>query len=337
MINSEILKSEEYDFLRTDPHLGNRVIMLGLGGSLAYGTNVETSDIDLRGVALDRPEALLGFDQFEQLQVQEPDSVIYSFRKIVKLLLSCNPNCVEMLGLKPEHYLYIDDIGRELLANRSLFLSKRAIQTFGGFADAQLRRLQNALARDRMPQEEKEKHVLNSLRNAMHFVETEYADFDNGSIRLYTDRAVNPDLVSEVFMDVDLKHYPLRDYCDIWNALRSVVRDYNQLNKRNRKKDDAHLDKHAMHLLRLFMTGIDLLEQGEIITYREKEHDLLMDVRNGRYRTSDGLYSKEFYSILEGYETRYHEAAQHTRLPDEPDMEKVEAFVIGINRKALSR
>jgi len=138
-------------------------------------------------------------------------------------------------------------------------------------------------------------------------------------------------------MDVDLKHYPLRDYCDIWNALRSVVRDYNQLNKRNRKKDDAHLDKHAMHLLRLFMTGIDLLEQGEIITYREKEHDLLMDVRNGRYRTSDGLYSKEFYSILEGYETRYHEAAQHTRLPDEPDMEKVEAFVIGINRKALSR
>ena len=48
----EKLKSEEYDFLRTDPHLGNNIILLGLGGSHAYGTNIETSDLDVRGCAV---------------------------------------------------------------------------------------------------------------------------------------------------------------------------------------------------------------------------------------------------------------------------------------------
>ena len=54
-----------------------------------------------------------------------------------------------------------------LLDNRKLFLSKRAINSFGGYADAQLRRLQNALARDSFPQNEKEQHIFNSVKNAM--------------------------------------------------------------------------------------------------------------------------------------------------------------------------
>lgn len=50
----EKLKSEEYDFLRTDPHLRNNIILLGLGGSHAYGTNIETSDLDVRGCAINK-------------------------------------------------------------------------------------------------------------------------------------------------------------------------------------------------------------------------------------------------------------------------------------------
>ena len=40
------LKSKEYDFLRTNEHLGKNIILLGLGGSYAYGTNVDSSDVD---------------------------------------------------------------------------------------------------------------------------------------------------------------------------------------------------------------------------------------------------------------------------------------------------
>lgn len=35
-----IIKSKQYDFLRTNEHLGDKIILLGLGGSWAYGTNV---------------------------------------------------------------------------------------------------------------------------------------------------------------------------------------------------------------------------------------------------------------------------------------------------------
>ena len=40
---------------------------------------------------------------------------IYAFNKIIKLLLSCNPNTIELLGLRREHYLYLNNIGEELL------------------------------------------------------------------------------------------------------------------------------------------------------------------------------------------------------------------------------
>ena len=48
----KLIASEQYDFLRKNEHLGSNIILLGLGGSWAYGTNVETSDVDIRGCAL---------------------------------------------------------------------------------------------------------------------------------------------------------------------------------------------------------------------------------------------------------------------------------------------
>ena len=143
------------------------MILLGLAGSYSYGTNIEGSDIDIRGITLNRKSDLIGLTEFEQYVDENTDTVIYAFNKIIRLLLSCNPNTIELLGMKPEHYLYLSDIGQELLDNRKLFLSKRVIQSFGGYADAQLRRLQNALARDTFPQQEKEKHIYNSVKNAM--------------------------------------------------------------------------------------------------------------------------------------------------------------------------
>ena len=42
----EMVAGSEYDFLRTNPHLKDRIVFLTLGGSYSYGTNVETSDVD---------------------------------------------------------------------------------------------------------------------------------------------------------------------------------------------------------------------------------------------------------------------------------------------------
>lgn len=48
----QLMNTTEYDFLRTNPRLGRRIILMGLGGSYAYGTNNENSDIDFRGITL---------------------------------------------------------------------------------------------------------------------------------------------------------------------------------------------------------------------------------------------------------------------------------------------
>jgi len=42
----ELMNTSKYDFLRNHERLGKRIILLGLGGSYAYGTNYEGSDID---------------------------------------------------------------------------------------------------------------------------------------------------------------------------------------------------------------------------------------------------------------------------------------------------
>ena len=67
-----------------------------------------------------------------------------------------------MLGLKQDHYLYISPIGQELLDNKKLFLSKKAIHSFGGYADQQLYRL-NQKAKHQMEQSDLEKHILKTL------------------------------------------------------------------------------------------------------------------------------------------------------------------------------
>ena len=253
---------------------------------------------------------------------------------MVKLLLECNPNTCEILGLEEEQYLIKTDLGQELLDRKALFLSKRAAKSFGGYAGAQLRRLQNAIARDALPQE-RERHILNSVRNALEDFERRYGGFSKGNIHLYIDKAENPELETEIFVDASCRHMPLRDYENMWSVMHNVVKDYDKIGKRNRKKDDNHLNKHAMHLIRLFMMAVDILEKGEIITCRRQELDLLLKIRSGGFLREDKTFVPEFYDILEDYEKRLEKASRESSLPDNPDMEKVEEFVEYVNRKAI--
>ena len=94
----EKLKSKDYDFLRTDKNLGNNIILLTIGGSYAYGTNNENSDIDIRGCALNTKMQILTNQNFEQRVDVNTDTTIYAFNKLISLLSSVNPNTIELLG-----------------------------------------------------------------------------------------------------------------------------------------------------------------------------------------------------------------------------------------------
>ena len=331
----EKVKTTEYDFLRTNTHLGNNIVLLGLGGSYAYGTNVETSDIDIRGCAVNSKSEILTSKNFEHVRNEKTDTTIYSFNKLISLLTNCNPNTIEILGLKAEHYLYISPIGQELLDNKKLFLSKKAINSFGGYATSQLRRLDNKSVRI-LSQSEQEVHILNSVKNAMYDLKTRYFPLENdNSIDLYIDKSTQSDFDTEIFMDVKLTHYPLRDYKSIWSEMNAIVKSYSKVGKRNKNAiEHGKLGKHMMHLIRLYLMCLDILEREEIVTYRENDLDLLMDIRNGKY-LNENQPTDDFFELVDNFEKKLEYARENTNLPDEPNYKAINEFVMAINEKIV--
>ena len=333
---TNLMNSSQYDFLRTNPRLGKKIILLGLGGSHAYGTNNSNSDIDFRGITLNSTSDLLGLTSFDQYEDNNTDTVIYSFNKIVKLLLECNPNTCEILGLDEDQYLIKTSLGQEIIDNKNLFLSQRAAKSFGGYASAQLRRLQNAIARDSMPQPNREQHIFNSVKNALDDFNRRYENSVQGNINLYIDDAVREGFAKEIFVDANYTHFPLREYEKMFSTMNAVIREYDKIGKRNKKKDDNHLNKHAMHLIRLFMMAIDILDNEIIKTHRGNDLELLLKIRNGGFQNEDHTFSTEFYDILAHYERELERATNETSLPENPDMEKVATFVEYVNRKVIN-
>lgn len=327
--------TSDYDFLRENENLGENIILLGLGGSHAYGTNNENSDLDVRGIATNSKRNILTSTDFEQVVDVETDTTIYSFDKIVELLCKCNPNTIEILGLKPEHYLYLSPIGKELVQNRKMFLSKQAIHSFGGYANAQLRRLENKSAR-LVSQGDMEKHILKTIEHASVDFKKNYFPMNEGELELYIDAAIQEGYETEIFMDICLKHYPLRDWSNMWNEMKAIVSGYSKIGKRNSKAiEHSKLGKHMMHLVRLYLMCFDILENGEIYTYREKEHDFLMDIRNGKYLDENRQPTDEFYKIVDGFEKRLDYLKDHTGLPDIVDKEKIYTFVASVNERVV--
>lgn len=335
-----ILNTPEYNFIRENEHLGDNIILLAYGGSKAYGTNLPTSDTDIRGIAVNSADEILLGKDFDQIVDVTTDTTIYSFTKMIKLLTSNNPNTIEILGCKPEHYLKITDIGKLILDNKEIFLSKNVINTFGGYAHSQLRRLDNKSARS-LEQAEHEKHVLNSINNARYSFAQKYSDYSDDMVNLYIDASKNPELDKEIFADIRITHYPLRDYLGMWSEMTNVIRDYDKVSKRNKQAVEHNkLSKHAMHLIRLFMMCIDILDKQEIITYRENEHDLLMAIRNNKnyeFIDENSQPTERFNKLVDDYQRRMDESAKTTKLPDKPNYKAIDELVKTVNKTIITR
>ena len=331
----QTLKNPEYDFLRENPSLGDNIILLGLGGSHAYGTNIEGSDLDIRGIACNSKEEILLGGDFEQVADPITDTVVYSLNKIIKLLANCNPNTIEMLGLKPEQYVYLSPIGKELVENRNMFLSKRAINSFGGYANQQLYRLSQK-SKHALSQAELEKHIGRTLETMMYDFHTRYTEFEDDWFKIYPDKSNRDDYDTELYLDINLHHYPVRDWAGMFAEMTTCVRAYKKIGKRNSKAiEHGKIAKHMMHLVRLYLMCFDILEKGEINTCREVEHDYLMEIRNGKYITGDNQVVPEFFDIVASLEERLERDKVCTELPDQPDMKRIKEFIMSVNERII--
>ena len=87
--------------------------------------------------------------------------------------------------------------------------------------------------------------------------------------------------------------------------------------------------KHVMHLLRLLLSGITVLEEGFVAVDVSDYRDRLIAVRAGgvKWEEVDG-WRLELIKEFEAAFTR-------TALPDRPDYERVDRFLITARRRAL--
>ena len=327
------INSKEYEFLRQDHRL-RHIILLTTGGSYAYGTNIDTkehvSDFDVRGIYLNSKEEILTMNCNDKpIENRELDCSIYPLKQMINLLVNCNPNVLEILGTKEEHLFICTKEGRLLRDNAQVFLSTKVYTSFGGYAIQQLRRLENALARDSYPQPEKEKHIMGSIEKQMSTFVDRYKDVTQDELKLYLDKSEKEDYEKEIYIDINLRHYPLRDLKGMFNEITNVIHDYDKLNHRNNKKDELHLLKHSMHLIRLLIMGTEILEGKGICTYREKDRDLLLDIRNGRYTY------EEIFEMVDIYDKKFKYAKDNSDLPKKIDYDKVNELVMEINKGVL--
>lgn len=323
----EIWYSDEYKQLREK--LGDRLCFICFGGSHAYGTNIETSDIDIRGVCLPNTDELIGLNKFyqEEQKDEDTDVVIYEFSKFVKLAMDNNPNVLEMLGNR--EYLIFNEVGEKLIKNASLFLSKKCIVTFMGYATSQLRRLENFLAETEYTQEEKNKYIKQTMDVAMTKLEDKNRLFKEGAIK------VNLDKENKLTLDCNIKDAPIDLVRSSLNDLLTIERTYNKLGQRNTKKDEAHLCKHIQHLIRLHFMCFDLLEKHKIITYREKDRDFLLEIRKGKFLKNNKL-TEDFKPYLDSLQDKMDRLKETTTLPEKPNFKSLNDFVIEVNKLTIN-
>ena len=315
----EVWESEEYKQIREE--VQDRLCFICIAGSRAYGTNTPTSDIDIRGVMLPTKEELIGLKRFEQKEDSNSDSVFYEFNKFVKLVSECNPNTIELLN-SPQIIIF-NEVGKALIDNAKMFLSKKAVNRFGGYAQAQLKRLENALSHDSQSEEERIKHLKVSIDMMVDKLHQE----DNISI-------INKN--NSLYVNANIDNWTLDKTRATLNDILQIEKVYNELGRRNTKKDLPHLQKHIMHLIRLYLMVFDILEKGEINTYRKNDKDFLLDIRNGKKFLIEGKLQDDFYPYLKTLEDRLEKDKELNIVPNKPDYDKIQSFIMDINSKVIN-
>ena len=148
--------------------LRQHTIFLTLAGSHAHGTAREGSDVDLRGVCVAplsvRLSPFTTFEQYEgllegdlaawalpRLQAHptaargldaKAECVVFEIAKFVRLCAGANPNALEILFADERDWVLESPAWRRLHGERHRFLTRKVLQTFSGYALAQLKKIQ---------------------------------------------------------------------------------------------------------------------------------------------------------------------------------------------------
>ncbi|MEW2530455.1 nucleotidyltransferase domain-containing protein [Streptomyces sp. NPDC047071] len=151
-------------------------------GSRAFGLATDDSDTDRRGVFL-APTPLYWRFEKPPTHVEGPADEQFSWEleRFCALALRANPNILECLHSPLVEHL--TDTGRELLALRGAFLSRRAHETFAAYALSQRKKLDADVRTSGAPRWKHAMHLLRLLTSCRDLLRTGELRIDVGDLR----------------------------------------------------------------------------------------------------------------------------------------------------------
>ena len=321
------------------------MIVKHYAGSIAYGTNLPTSDVDFRGIFCADPINVRTpfFPVRECEDINEEDTKYYELAHFMKLCLDCNPNIVETLWVDDSDIVFRTDAYDLLRENRHRLLSSKIAFTTSGYALSQLKRLKSHKKWINNPQPEqppqpkdfvsmvqffgKDKMLKfnieewNSNHRFVPFGNDLYGIYEWEGFSLFNEKTGNLNLTFEDSReDIGYPIIIVKFNKEEYKRAKEKHQQYWDW-KRNRNKARAELEekfnydsKHAMHLVRLLRMGVEALRDGEIIVKRPDAEELLA-IRNGEWS-----YEK-LIKYAEDMDKQVKEVwYKKTHLPKKPDL-----------------
>lgn len=314
---------------------GSKILFKCLAGSHLYGTNTFDSDEDIRGVFIPPKEYFLGFlHQIEQVENKTQDIVYYDIRKFLALCVDVNPNIIELLFVPSEKWLISSPEWESIIANKNIFLSKKARWTFSEYAVSQLHRIKQHRAWLLNPPKKQPERKDFGLPEDRSLVSKEQLNTYNELVERAQDVSEDKlnSLVEQLQLDVNAMVILQREKAFL-NANKTWGQYMNW--KQNRNPERAKLEekfgydvKHAVNLYRLLSEGDELLLE-EKISFPRPDIEILKEIMQGKYSYD------ELIKLVGDIDMMFDGFYLASSLPNKPDINAADKLCISLTGNVL--
>lgn len=327
-------------------------------GSLAYGTNLPTSDVDFRGIYCDPPQGIITPWTKPRTEVwkdkSEEDTEFYELHKYMGGYIDGSPNILETLWVDPEDIVQSLPVYDYLRAHAPDLLSRKLRYTFGGYALGQMKRIKGHNKWINNPQDEAPpvradyfKLIQNFLPQQIfakdfsirecngHHILVPYGNDIYGVVACHGGRVLNDDGSIHKLDYKNLSDEMKKKHPQFIVKLNEDVFQHDLANHKNywkwkRERNESRSDleekhgydtKHAMHIVRLLRMGEEVLRDGVVNVKRPDAAELLA-IRNGAWTY------EELLEWSEHQDNELNKLMLTSPLPAKPDYELAKRVLI---------
>ena len=333
------------------------ILIKAISGSHAYGTAIEGSDTDIKGVFVLPKPLFYGLSYDAQLADQKNDVVFYELARFTHLLLKNNPNLLELLATPEDCMLKKHPIMEAY--KPELFLSQKCYHTFSGYALEQIKKARGLNKKMANPVDRKKKTPLDfcyildnhqsipfinwldykkwqqtycGLSKISHFKNTYALFYDASGEQGYKgviQKASSNDIglssipknrKADAILYFNKEGY--QTYCKDYRQYWAWVENRNELRYKDTLEHGKNYDaKNMMHTFRLLDMAEEIATEQRIIV-RRPNREFLLAIRNGQFEYDD-LLEKAQRKVL-----RIEQLFKKSKLPLAPDYQKIEQLLI---------